>query len=157
MEKSERVVAGGEESEGEGREGGDGYTELPNEATAVDFVQPLCRMRQWSCNRLPINNALVSGARARRKEKKREKKKIAREVEGWQKGRQEVAATERGREKRQRRHANVVVVVVERGGVAPCHPERVRARRRRGGISSLPVRYTNRVYASPDRCAVSGG
>lgn len=33
---------------------------------------------------------------------------------------------------------------------------RVRARRRRGGISSLPVRYTNRVYASPDRCAVNG-
>lgn len=64
MEKSERVA----ERRGEGK---DGYTELPNEATAVDFVQPLCRMRQWSCNRLPINNALVSGARARRKEKKK--------------------------------------------------------------------------------------
>lgn len=31
----------------------------------------------------------------------------------------------------------------------------VRARRRRGGISSLAVRYTNRVYVLPDRCAVS--
>lgn len=84
---------------------GDGYTELPNEATAVDFVQPLCRMRQWSCNRLPINNALVSGARARRKEKKKKKKKpkrarSGRTTAGW-------AATEGG-EKRQRRHANVV-------------------------------------------------
>lgn len=70
LEKSERVVEGDEEKgEGKGR-GRDGYTELPNEATAVDFVQPLCRMRQWSCNRLPINNALVSGARARRKEEK---------------------------------------------------------------------------------------
>ncbi|KAG7202216.1 hypothetical protein KM043_015887 [Ampulex compressa] len=42
--------------------GKDGYTELPNEATAVDFVQPLCRMRRRSCERLPINNVLVSGA-----------------------------------------------------------------------------------------------
>lgn len=77
------------------RERGDGYTELPNEATAVDFVQPLCRMRQWSCNRLPINNALVSGAR--RKEKKKE---LKREVEGERQRRR--------RGERQRRHANVV-------------------------------------------------
>jgi hypothetical protein len=50
--------------------------------------------------------------------------------------------------------------VVGRASHRPAFPagsERVRARRRRGGISSLPVRYTNRVYASPDRCAVSGG
>lgn len=79
----------------ERRERGDGYTELPNEATAVDFVQPLCRMRQWSCNRLPINNALVSGAR--RKEKKKE---LKREVEGERQRRR--------RGERQRRHANVV-------------------------------------------------
>lgn len=150
------------ESEGGGGrgKGGDGYTELPNEATAVDFVQPLCRMRQWSCNRLPINNTLVSGARARRKEKKRkEEKKKKNKPKRARSGRtsagrqqQEGVGGEGGREKRQRRHANVVG-----GGVASRYPERVRARRRRGGISSLPVRYTNRVYASPDRCAVSGG
>lgn len=49
----------------------DGYTELPNEATAVDFVQPLYRIRLWSCNRLSINNVLLSGAHTRRKEKEK--------------------------------------------------------------------------------------
>lgn len=39
----------------------DGYTELPNEATAVDFLQPLRKMRKRSCNGLAINNVLVSG------------------------------------------------------------------------------------------------
>lgn len=148
VEKSERVAEGDEERERRGGKGGDGYTELPNEATAVDFVQPLCRMRQWSCNRLPINNALVSGARARRKEEKKKKKKSpsAREVEGWRDG---------GYRKGERNVSDVTRT--SSSGVVRRHPESVRARRRRGGISSLPVRYTNRVYASPDRCAVSGG
>lgn len=86
VEKSERVAASGGVR-------GDGYTELPNEATAVDFVQPLCRMRQWSCNRLPINNALVSGARARggrrrSREKKRGRRRAeARSGRGWRRRR----------------------------------------------------------------------
>ena len=102
-------------------------------------------MRQWSCNRLPINNALVSGARARAHEeeeeeleKKKKEEESKREVEGWR--------TKEEGETSARRYANVVD-----------RASRVRARRRRGGISSLPVRYTNRVYASPDRCAVNGG
>lgn len=42
----------------------DGYTEVANEATAVDFPpQTLRRMREQSCNGLVINNALVSRPR----------------------------------------------------------------------------------------------
>lgn len=127
---------------------GDGYTELPNEATAVDFVQPLCRMRQWSCNRLPINNALVSGARARAREE------VGEEVEKKKNGRRRVEARSGRMGGRWRRReeggGEMSANVVDR---ASC----VRARRRRGGISSLPVRYTNRVYAAPDRCAMNGG
>lgn len=43
----------------------DGYTEVANEATAVDFPpRPLRRMREQSCNGPVINNALVSRPRA---------------------------------------------------------------------------------------------
>lgn len=54
-----------ERGEGRGRE--DGYTEVANEATAVDFPpRPLRRMREQSCNGPVINNALVSGPRVGR-------------------------------------------------------------------------------------------
>lgn len=114
VEKSERVAASGGVR-------GDGYTELPNEATAVDFVQPLCRMRQWSCNRLPINNALVSGARAREEEegeeveakKKRKKKKKKSRSEKWKDGGDEERGGETSATLRERRRSGVAFVLVD--------------------------------------------
>lgn len=115
-------------------------------------------MRQWSCNRLPINNALVSGARARDEEGEEEVGKKKRRRKGGGGGRRRRAEARSGRmaggddeeEGVGETSATLRANVVDRA-------LRVRARRRRGGISSLPVRYTNRVYASPDRCAVNGG
>lgn len=73
-----------ERGEGRGRE--DGYTEVANEATAVDFPpRPLRRMREQSCNGPVINNALVSGPRVGRggeEGKKGSRKGEEREREG---------------------------------------------------------------------------
>ncbi|TGZ47886.1 Uncharacterized protein DBV15_08889 [Temnothorax longispinosus] len=150
VEKSERGWAG---RGGVVGQGGDGYTELPNEATAVDFVQPLCRMRQWSCNRLPINNALVSGAREEeRRRRSREKKGRRRRAEA-RSGRMAGGDGGGGDEE----EAGETSTTLRANVVDRASRRSVRASRRHGGISSLPVRYTNRVYASPDRCAVNGG
>lgn len=133
VEKSERVAErrdGGREGGGKRRRrrrGGDGYTELPNEATAVDFVQPLCRMRQWSCNRLPINNALVSGARARGGRRRRKKKgESKREVEERKRERERERGEGREREDGGRR----------RGGETSATSRE----RRRSGASRPPHR-----------------
>lgn len=75
-------------------------------------------MRQWSCNRLPINNALVSGARARaqggRKRRGKKKRAEARAREKWRDDR--VAGNGRGGRETS---ATSCECRRARGGVAP--------------------------------------